>query len=108
MIEVISVSFHTLEKVQEISDTLVKHDSKKKGKKQRKALDQSFSIEVHPHKYDEHFKVLNVVDSRDQFKSTMAKWKKISMKLMATKISHHHKKILLVKTNGLLYWVITA
>ncbi len=36
--------------------------------------------------------MLNVVDSRDQFKSTMEKWKKISMKVMATKISHHSKK----------------
>jgi hypothetical protein len=32
MIEVISFSFHTFEKVQEINDTLMKHDSKKKGK----------------------------------------------------------------------------
>ncbi len=32
MTEVISFSFHRLEKVQEISDTFIKHDSKKKGK----------------------------------------------------------------------------
>ncbi len=33
MIEVISFAFHTLKKVQEINDTLIKHDSRKKGKK---------------------------------------------------------------------------
>ncbi len=35
--------------------------------------------------------MLNVVDSHDQFNLTMAKWKKISVKVMATKISHHSK-----------------
>ncbi len=103
MTNVISFSFHRLEKVQEISDTLISHDSKKKWERTMEGilinhfqLKFTFTNQSNPigntqkswlrfAKYEEHFKVLNVVDYRDQFKSTMAKWKKISMKVMAIK-----------------------
>jgi hypothetical protein len=107
MIKIILLSFHAFKEVQEISHTPpnIRHDLKGKGKGKQKALDQSSLIEIFLRKsrkpnykylkimalvktkHEEHLKMLDVVDSCDQFELTMVKWKKISRTMMVVRFS---------------------
>ncbi len=42
-------------------------------------------------KHEKHLKTLDIAKSRDQFESTMVKWKKTSTIMMAIIYSHHYK-----------------
>jgi hypothetical protein len=42
-------------------------------------------------KHEEHLKTLDIVNSHDQFESTMVKWKKTSIVVMVVRYSHQYK-----------------